>query len=479
MKFDTILQNQIKKYSTFDISAKKLEDIFKNVKNIDDDIDIIFELDKLADEYILEEIKKNNLEMLIKVIEKYTYIKTITCKNDKYKLDSKTLDNVYEKAINILKYRYDNNITMSRNIISNIKFIIDNNYINNDLEFLKDGDYDISFLNDYIKKNKISKKDVSKELECDINILNEFLNGKKKATKNFLESICIVFNVDDYEELKKLVINKGEENMEIQEKKYNISFIKNNLSKLNYSKVDLAEMLHVSLNKFNDLLEGKEEINESKLQLLLKKFKVNNYDELKYKIENYNKIRNINVFKVQKEEEKKYNFKFMKEYTYLYDVKKEVLAKMFHCGINKVEDVLNGRILFNKSLVDEICYENGYKNYESFKNDIENRIKIKKNNISKRKENKIENKNVFNLNNMDKNKLFELMDLKNMHYREALISILLFSGIINKTPKEISEFLSVSEDYILMVFKNDLSTIKENLKSEQKNAILIYEDKLK
>ena len=267
--------------------------------------------------------------------------------------------------------------------------------------------------------------------------------------------------------------------MEIQEKKYNISFIRNNLSKLNYSKVDLAEMLHVSLNKFNDLLEGKEEISESKLQLLLKKFKVNNYSELKYKIENYNKIRNINIFKVQKEEEKKYNFEFMKEYTYLYDVKKEVLAKMFHCGINKVEDVLNGRILFNKSLVDEICYENGYKNYESFKNDIENRIKIKKNNISKRKENKDENKNVFNLNNMDKNKLFELMDLKNMHYREALISILLFSGIINKTPKEISEFLSVSEDYILMVFKNDLSTIKENLKSEQKNAILIYEDKLK
>ena len=364
MKFDKIKENQIKKYSSFDIPSSTLYEIFDKVKNENSEIELMLKFDQLVEEYIVNEIKNDNIDIQIKVIENYSFVKTILVKNPKYNLDIKIINNVYEKAIDILRYKYDKTLTLSRNILINIKYIIDNDFIDRNMDFLEDGEYDISFLRDYIKKNKIDKIRLNEKLECDLDILNKLLYEGKKANKAFVDSICKIFNINNYEELKKMTICK--ESGDIM-KKYEISFLKDHISSLDMTKVELAHTLNTSITTLNAMLNGVFTIDEDKLKPLYKKLDVDSYDEFKNKVLN----------------------------------KKEI-------------------------------------------------------------------KDEFNIGDIDKEKLFEILNYKNMNYRKSLITLLLFSGVTNRTPKQISDFLGISEEYILSVYKEGLNKIKSKSSETKK-----------
>ena len=470
---------QFKKYAFYDIKISVLEDIFSKYINLEDENQIISSFNREVEKYIINELKNDNLDLQIKVIEYHNRLKKMILMNPKYNIDKAIIDKTYEDAIELLKNRYDYSETLYTNILNNMRYILFSEKVL-DSRILEQGIYDISFFNEYIKVFNIDKNTISDMLNCKVDELDDYLNSKKLITKSDLSFILKCFNVDNYEKLKEKVINSINSANSIKENK-----IKND------NKNDIKPItnkIDSKIDKKENTIKSKKNLQEQK-EIILDKMSDYFSKSSTKSIENI-PVRDLNQIKQIPAHEKKkkinvkpivkYDLSFIKEYAQLYNLNKQQLSTKFHCGVGRVDEILDGKLLVSESFIDEIAYEFGAKNYEDLKEKIAKKIKIKKSNMIKDKSvviEKQENKenNEVSINKINKDKLFSMLDVRNMSHRRYLITVLLFSGVVDKSIDEIADFLQMSSEYIKKVYLEDLLIVENELKKE--NIKLIYTKK--
>ena len=440
-KIDIIKENQFKKYAYYDIDQNILEDLFSKLSNLDDENEIMLNFNKEVENYIIEEIKKDNIDMQIKVIDYHSRLKKMILINPKYDLEKEIIDKTYEDAIELLKTKYDNSKTIYTNILNNMRYILFNKGTV-DSTILEQGIYDVSFLKEYVKAYNIDLSIFADILDCSIEELDDYFSSKKLVTKRNLELILDCFNVDSYDKLKEKVNN--------------------------------------SINKIR--IEKKESKEDNKT--INKPIKNNHQNKEKLQNKSINKSKQTTNKEKSIKDIKKYDLSFIKEYAKLYNLNSQQLSNKFHCGVGRVNDILEGKLLISETIIDEIAYEFGAQNYDDLKDKITKKIEIKKANMIKKEYTVVEEKqekqeiketNEISINKINKEKLFSMLDVKNLSHRKYLVTVLLFSGVVDKSIDEIAEFLQMSKEYIKKVYIEDLLIIENELKKD--NIKLIYTKK--
>ena len=150
--------------------------------------------------------------------------------------------------------------------------------------------YDISFFKEYINSKHITKTLLCNILNMSYPTVNKMILGNRLLNTEELELLLKYFNVSNYDELKIKIINESKQvmikNKKISEKKiYDVSFI--NKTKC-MSKKFLGNLLHLSHMTISKVLSGERLLKYSELELLLKYFNKENYEELKLFFENMN-----------------------------------------------------------------------------------------------------------------------------------------------------------------------------------------------
>ena len=339
------------KYSSYDIPKHVLEDIFNKVKDIPDETETFMSFKRQVDEYIVRQIQCENINMQIAVVENYKHLLTMIAKNKKYDLKKEELYWFYEEAIELLNKRYNKYELLSNNIINNMKYLIikENNYLKNDSEI-----FDISFLKRYIDLYEIDSIEYATILGYSNNNFKEALNGNKKLDKFDMGVLCSLFGVDSYNNLK--------------------IFIK--------EKVDFF----VKKEKLKEKAKQKELEEKKKIELLKeKKALLKTKEELKEQYKDHEQ-----TLKIVVNGKTKYNLSFLKEYVFLYNLTLNEVSQKLHCGIGKVDDVLNGNLLINESIIDEIAYEFNSNDFEdlyikTIKNIETKKVNIKENELKYKK----------------------------------------------------------------------------------------------
>ena len=524
------------KYKNYNLPIEVLDKIYDSIEEKENTIEFSMKFEIALDNYIASKIKEGSYG-INSIVSKYNYLKVIANKNPKYKLPNEKMNDVYIRAIRLIKYRYSSIETMSHNILDNIKYVINTD---------KNG-YDIKFLKEYLSYYKEDRELILRELGITEEKLNDYLNGIEKVDIDVIEMICIIYDVDNYEELnKKLTTITRNKKVEIMskkandikeknssnntDKKYRITFLKKYLEVSRIPKDEMAKCLDVNMYLFDRILDGSYIINSKQLDILCEFFNVKTFDELKEKIikETQDKINKEEISKkvqinnedkkeeVKKEikvkdirkkelEEKakklriqkellkqkestkkdieKLDMSFMKEYVERFNYSKKKLSELWHCGSGVVDKILNGQVKIKEELLWETYTEFKVKNYEDLKEEIKKRLNNLDNTIKNRikEEERIKaqsaNEKIINIDEEDKDKLFNLLNVKNMNYRDSLITILLFGGITDKSIDEISDFLQISKVYIIDVYRRDLEAIKKIYKGNNDVIKLIYRDK--
>ena len=326
-------QQQFSKYSSLDIPKNILKENFEKVKNIQDESEIIFHFDRRIGKYIVNEIKNDNIDLTIMIIDKYNYLKKLIVKNPKYNLQPNEINKIYEDAIELLKNRYNDKELLSSNIVDNMKYII---LSNNKHNLCEEKMYDISFFKEYIELYGIESRAYANILSYSMKSFNQILLGTKKIEKDDLDILCGLFNVSSYDELKNIIEEK------IQFYKYKEELLKKR-------------------NELKKHIKPKEEIKEES--------KESNEIIISNKI-------------IDKDGITRYNLSFIKEYADLYNLSIKQLSTKLHCGVGKVDDILNGKLLIKETIIDEIAYEFNANNFDDLYNKIINAINTKKYNIN-------------------------------------------------------------------------------------------------
>ena len=420
-KLEMYKQNQVIIYTSFDIPKNLIERTFEEVvEKSDDETLIVEEHDKLMRKYIIDEINNGNIQIKNRVINNLYKVKIIIVKNPRYGYSKDIIDMIYLKAIDLLKYKYNNNNTINMNILNNMKYIIDNNYINTPINKMNIKIYDISFMKEYIEIIKFQKDKLLNELNIDIDEFDRLINGEEKANIDFFETLCIYFDVNTYEELKEKISNE------------------------------------------------------------IKLYKNVNIDLVKEKLKDEPKKEKTKDF-IIKNNIKCYNLSFMYEYVNLYNIKKQQLSELFSCGINKVDDVLSGKIWIKENLMSDLYIEYRVRNFPEFKAKILRMIKIKNlNNLKYNLKiiydeyNKKQIKNSAFIDNIDKHMLCEILDIDSKSTLDKNIIKLIFKiGFKNDfSYYDISRILDIDINYIEKIHKESLDIINNTIEESKNIKIL-------
>ena len=475
---DNIKKLLFEKYLAFGIPDEKLETFYNYAVSYSKEYDQMKKIfNKKVEKYIIDEIKNDNVDMQIKVIERYKSI--ITIAKQKYNLLSiKDINIIYEQAIEYLKYMYNQDETLSINIVNNLKYIISNNIINKTIDDKNVKLFDISFMEQYIKYFDETTAKYCDLFECSPEYFNKLIKGEERATKDNIDSLCIDFNVNNYDELveniknkikdKKLEImvskvKKTNKKEEKQKKTYDLRFMNLYLIKNNVSKETFSKFINVDIASVDKILDGTYKVSEDKLKKLFELFNVKNYDELKIAvgkiiIAKNKKEENKNEVKIVKNVENndpKRDLSLLKEYIKLFGYPKRNLIELLHCGDSALEKILNGELLVKDSLLWELYSEFHTKNYDEFKASINQKIENKKQENEKKSE--------IDFNKINKIELFKMLNIDLNKEKDKFILILLLGGINNKcyTEDEVSEMLNINKNYIADLHKKTLIKLTE------------------
>ena len=192
---------------------------------------------------------------------------------------------------------------------------------------------------------------------------------------------------------------------------------------------------------------------------------------------------------------------FMKEFVELYNYTDKKLIDLWHCGIKIVPKILDGQVLIKDDILWETYTHFGVSNYDELKKKIDEKVKIKKENLEKfkakqeetkkevwgkinerpketKKEIKEETIKKININELDRSYILQILEIDKMKKHEKTITLLLFSPIVDRSINEIANFLEIDENYVLQVYKRDLLKIENYLKEVNNgNVKLIYSNK--
>ena len=498
LNLQELKQIQFQKFSKFNIPNEILETIFEEArKNTEVEDEIKNNFSKKTEEYLLNELKKGNVDIEIKIIENYRPIKTITAQKFQ-NISTKDINKIYEQAIDYLKYRYNDKDSIGINIVNNIKYIITNNMLGKSLKEENIELFDMTFLYEYSKYNKSQTEDLIEVLNDNKERFEDLITGKKNATKDEIDTLCIMFSVDTYDELKQVVkdrlnkqkavvLAKKAKKISETEAKYKLDFMKEYLLKNNVSTEEFAELLDVNIASIDKILSGSYKLSENKISILYMMYNVKNYDELKNKILNMKKekepkvnkemikTQNIEnkkqVIEAQHEKDPKRDLSFFEEYIEKCNYSKNRLARLLNCGALALEKVLEGKIMVRDSLLWEVYSEFHVKKYEELKQAINERIKRAENpdkkiiivtNIEEKKEEVKKPNEMDIIKNIDNKLLFNLLGVDINNKLNYTILILLFGGINGKyySNEEVAKFLNVDKKYVDQVYKIAFEEIK-------------------
>ena len=151
--------------------------------------------------------------------------------------------------------------------------------VRNDLKRIKTDDIDMDNLRQFLKDNKISNLVFANYLGIKKAHVYRLLNGGLKLNPLYKNKINILF---DSEELIEELANESSKNRKhsIGSEIYDISFLHDYLKEKKISQNSIAKILGISRQYMAVLLNGQETINEDKLNIILKFFNVDSYEEL-------------------------------------------------------------------------------------------------------------------------------------------------------------------------------------------------------
>ena len=322
------IQNELRtKYEAYNIDDSIYEDALKKVsEEFTDFADIKFEAEKIISKYIIDEIKKENIDYQIILIDKYQFLKKQLSVKPKYKTVVANINSAYEQAIENLTKNYDSDKLISVNILDNMKSILDKkiNGLDNSIEdettqINSDEIYDLSFIKPYIGKNGYVLADFANDIKTSYLKVNDYLYGKKKATEEQLEKLYRRFNVTEYDSLKEkieMLLNAKTVTTEIIGVKKNISYLKEYVKYYPEEKEKLKKKLKCGDEYLDNLLKGTSFVDKNQFNVLLKNFNAKNEKHL---------IRIINkLVNNKKKNQKSENIKTIYEYVgaYNHDVEK-------------------------------------------------------------------------------------------------------------------------------------------------------------
>lgn len=301
--------------------------------------------------------------------------------------------------------------------------------------------YSITFLKDYFEVNKLSKSAFARHMSVSLDTVNNWFEGKL-LKENYLQSLLDYFQIDSLpnliskvrrelndvliaelngEEVKKVEIEKELQSevkptielksdkpisKKVKSNKYDISFFHEYIKKKHMSTKTLCNILNLSLTSVNRFLSKERLLREEKLELLLKYFKVSNYDELKNKI----------LEESKKDKMHGYDISFFNKYIEAKNMTKTKLCDILHLSFPIIDRILKSKRLLKEEELQLLLEYFKVSNYDELKNKIleeSKNEKIKetpKNRKIKKYDITFMNKYIEN-KNMTKTKLAKILNL--------------------------------------------------------------------
>ena len=215
----------------------------------------------------------------------------------------------------------------------------------------------ISYLKLYIKNKNITLKDISDGINVNYSYISCMLNGVYTLNENYIIKILEFLNLENYDELKKIVNN-------LVDPEEFINYLKLYMKNKNITLKDISDGININYPYISGMLNGVYTLNEEYINKILEFLGLKKYDELKKMVDN----------SVVPEE--------FVSYLKLYIKNKNITLKDISDGINisysHFSSILNGRRTLTEKYINKILEFLNLKNYEELKKKSNDSKKIKK-----------------------------------------------------------------------------------------------------
>ena len=345
---------------------KKLEEKEKN------EINTFHDKRRIVNEFSFKETKdKDNIEIIEKSldIKNYDELKTVDNFIDLEEFVSYL--KLYIKNKNITLKDISDGINVNYSYIScmlNGVYTLNEKYINKILEFLGLKNYDelkkivnnsvdpeefISYLKLYIKNKNITLKDISDGINMSYSHFSSILNGRRTLTEKYINKILEFLNLENYDELKKMVDNS------VDPEEF-IGYLKLYIKNKNITLKDISDGINMSYSHFSSILNGRRTLTEKYINKILE----------------YLDIYNLNKLKYEKEED----LTFIKPFLILNGITLNEFAKILNCGITNANKVLNGVVKLKPMYIKNLLEYFNFTDFKSFKDYV--LLILNKNNVN-------------------------------------------------------------------------------------------------
>lgn len=338
--------------------------------------------------------------------------------------------------------------------------------------------YNLSFMNEYIKLKKISIYDLVGIFYVDAYKIKNYFNGLEVPPKSFLSMLYKYMEVNNYDELYNKVKNEIEkikdENKVTSgfDKKFNIGFLSNKNIDIEY----LSVYCNISKEDLTNYITGKKLTPIIIVNKICEYFKVNNINDLKKLEEKENneintfhdKRRIVNEFSLKKTKdednieiiEKSLNTvevnNYLKRYISIKGIKIVDIATITGISTSQISKTFNEKYITDEKYLKEILRALNIKNYDELKKksgDSKKIIKYLKQYMKKEKitlEEFAKGINIncsylcgmlngrYNFNEIYINKILEYLNIDNLNELKYLANI----------PKNFKEFTKYLRMYI-------------------------------
>ena len=314
--FNKSLEHAINKYKKYNINIQVLEQLLGALNDIEyeNEMQMILDYNLLIENYIINEIRNENIDYQIIILEENKMLKTMILKNEKYNTIKEDINKIYEDAVENMIQNYDNRIPINKNILIQMKNIIEgNNKLDNENksedaiedkiqmkeeEVMKDlkenkqetnnyNDIIIELSNKYMKETDLSRTAFSEKIQVNRVQLINYLN-KKQNSKKVPLAIMEYFDVKTTDELNSKIEKEIEEYKKDSEKNniddMLISLSNKYMDETNISRTAFAEKIKVNKTSLLNYLNKKKKSVLTR-NLILDYFKVDIIDELESKVE--------------------------------------------------------------------------------------------------------------------------------------------------------------------------------------------------
>ena len=211
----------------------------------------------------------------------------------------------------------------------------------------------VSYLKLYIKNKNITLKDISDGINVNYSYISCMLNGVYTLNEKYIIKILEFLNLENYDELKKIVNNS------VDPEEF-ISYLKLYIKNKNITLKDISDGINMSYSHFSSILNGRRTLTEKYINKILE----------------YLDIYNLNKLKYEKEED----LTFIKPFLILNGITQNEFAKILNCGITNANKALNGVVKLKPMYIKNLLEYFNFTDFKSFKDYVF--LILNKNNVN-------------------------------------------------------------------------------------------------